>query len=106
MNIRTLALIGLLGLGAATSLYAPPASARTYVDVNIGYGRPPPPRYEHVIVRSGWVWAPGHWSWRHHHYVWVPGHWVRERRGYVWVGPRWEPYGPNWRYHDGYWQRR
>ncbi len=103
MNIRTLALIGLLGVGAATNFYAPTASAHPYI--GIGYGPPPPPRYERVIVREGWVWAPGHWRWHGHHYSWVPGRWIRERRGYEWVGPRWEPYGPHWRFHEGYWAR-
>lgn len=105
MNLRTLATIGLLGLCAASAaIYTPQAQARTFVSISVGVG-PPPPRYEHIVVREGYVWAPGYWRWRHGRYVWVDGYWMRPRSGYVWVGPRWEPNGPHWRFHAGYWAR-
>ena len=105
MSLRMLALIGLVGLSAATaSFYAPPVQARTYISFSVGVP-PPPPRHERYVVREGYVWAPGYWRWRGHRYVWVNGYWVRERPGYVWVGPRWESRGPHYHFHEGYWTR-
>jgi hypothetical protein len=105
MNLRMLAAIGSLGLGAAGTLYAPPAQARGYVAVEIGVP-PPPPRHETIVVREGYVWAPGYWRWHRHRYAWAEGYWLRERPGYVWVGPRWAPRGSHWHFNHGYWERR
>lgn len=104
MLIRNIALIGLLGFGTAATICTPPAEARTYVAVNLGHA-PPPPRYERVVVREGYVWAPGYWRWDGYGYVWVGGYSVRARHGYHYVGPYWAPYGHHhWRYHGGYWR--
>jgi hypothetical protein len=71
---------------------AMPAGAQIIVD-----HAPPPPRDERVPApRHGYVWAPGHWEWRHGHHVWVGGTWLRERRGYVY-------HAPNWVQRDGHW---
>jgi hypothetical protein len=85
-------------------VYTPPADARGYISLNINTA-PPPPRYERVVVRPGYVWAPGYWRWDGRRHVWVEGYWIRERPGYVWVGPRWEQYGGGWRFSAGYWNR-
>ena len=104
---RTFALLTALGLGLGASAYAPEAAAGTQVSVQIGVA-PPPPRYEIVPPpRIGYVWAPGYWRWdpyaRRH--VWIVGRWMPARRGYYYRPPRWEHYGPGWRFHDGYWGR-
>jgi hypothetical protein len=107
MMIRTLALIGLLGFGTAATVYTLPAEARTYIGINLGYAPPPPPpRYERVVAREGYVWAPGYWRWNGRRHVWINGYWMRGRPDYNWVGPRWEPYGHRARFHAGYWGRR
>ena len=109
MTTRSLVLIGLLCLGTAATVYTPPVEARTFVDVDVDVGvPPPPPRPEPVIVRAGYVWAPGYWRWDPyvHHHVWVPGRYYHERHGYVWVAAGWGqgPHG-GWHYHHGYWGR-
>ncbi|WP_073051881.1 YXWGXW repeat-containing protein [Kaistia soli] len=39
---------------------------------------PPPPRAERrPPPRRGYVWMPGHWTWRRGRYVWISGHWAR-----------------------------
>ncbi len=78
-----------------------PALADVYIDV-----APPPPRYEVVPPpRHGYVWAPGHWVWRHRHHVWVRGRWIRARHGYYWHPDRWEEHGGRWVYRSGGWYR-
>jgi hypothetical protein len=44
-------------------------------------GRPtqPPPRFERVRPRRGFMWVRGDWTYRHGRYVWVAGHWQRQR---------------------------
>jgi len=100
---RNLAMIGLLLLGSATAVYTPPVEARTYVDVNIGVA-PPAPRYERVVVRRGYVWAPGYWQWRHNRHYWVNGYYVRERVGHRWIPAHWQQ-GPRgrWYFVRGHW---
>lgn len=67
---------------------------------------PPPPREEAVPApRHGYVWAPGHWEWRHRHHVWVPGKWLRERRGYVYHVPTWTERDGHWVMERGGWRR-
>ena len=82
MTTRNLALIGLLCLGTAGGVaYTPPVEARTFVDLDINVA-PPAPRYEQVVVRPGYVWAPGYWRWDGHgHHVWVGGYYMHERAG-------------------------
>jgi len=103
---RTLALIGLLCLGTAATVYTPPVEARTYVDVDVNLA-PPAPRYERVVVRRGYVWAPGYWRWYGGRHVWVHGYYIRERPGWVWVPHHWVQ-GPRggWHMVQGHWARR
>lgn len=88
---------------AVIACLASPAKAEVYYDVVVT-NPPPSPRYEVVPVsRSGHVWAPGYWNWKHSRHVWTPGHWVEARPGYVWVNERWEHDGNEWRLARGYW---
>jgi hypothetical protein len=74
-----------------------PAAAQ--LDIRIGIA-PPAPRYEVVPApRSGYVWAPGVWTWNGGQYVWRAGHWVDARPGYRYVPERWEPYWADGRQH-------
>jgi hypothetical protein len=101
MIIRTLALTGLLAVGAGTAIYMTPAQARTFVSVQIA---PPPLRHENVLIRPGYVWAPGYWRWNGRQYVWIGGRYIVVRAGQAWVHPYWEQRGPRWFYHEGYWR--
>jgi hypothetical protein len=100
---RTLALIGLLCLGTAATVYTPPVEARTYVDVDVDIA-PPAPRYEQVVVRRGYVWAPGYYRWEGGRHVWVGGSYMRERPGHRWVPAHWAqgPHG-RWHFYAGHW---
>lgn len=106
MTTRTIALIGLLCLGTAGTTYTPPAEARTYVDLDINVP-PPAPRYERVVVRPGYVWAPGYYRWEGGRHVWVNGYYMRARPGWVWVPHHWVQ-GPRggWHFVPGHWARR
>ena len=106
MTTRTLALIGLLCLGSAATVYTPPAEARTYVSLGINVA-PPPPRHERIVIRRGYVWAPGYWRWEGRRHVWRGGYYIRERPGYVWVAAGWYrgPHG-HWHQRPGYWRHR
>ncbi len=107
MSLHKSLLAALLTVAALGSAALPTAAqARGYVAISVGV-RPPPPRYERVIARPGWVWAPGHWRWapRAQRYVWAPGYWIAARPGWRWVGPRWVPRGPHWVFRAGYWAR-
>jgi len=67
---------------------------------------PPPPRDETIpAARRGYVWAPGHWEWRHNRHVWASGHWIRERRGHHWEADRWEERDGRWVMVPGRWAR-
>lgn len=105
MSIRPLLLASLLGSVLAGGMLAGPAQARSVVELSVQTA-PPPPRFERVVVRPGYVWAPGYWHWNGHRHVWVAGRYVVERPGYVYVGPRWEHRGPGYRFHEGYWVHR
>lgn len=106
MTTRKLILPVLLTLAALGTLQAPPAQARGFVALSVGIA-PPPPRIERVVVRPGWVWAPGYWRWapRAQRYVWMRGYWMRAHPGWRWVDPRWVPQGPRWVFRAGYWSR-
>jgi hypothetical protein len=65
---------------------------------------PPPPRVEQIHPRHGFVWDPGHWVWRGHHYSWVRGHYVRERRGGEWRGGAWDRHDDHYDWHPGGWR--
>jgi len=95
--LATLAAASLLGLGAT--------AANAQVRITVG---PPAPLVETVpAARPGYVWAGGHYEWRHGQYVWVGGHWVGERRGHEWRDARWVQRGNGeWVMVGGNWERR
>ena len=67
---------------------------------------PPPPRDERMPeARRGYVWAPGHWEWRHGRYVWNNGKWLRERHGYAYRAPNWVERDGRWMMERGGWRR-
>lgn len=101
MIIRTVALTGLLSLGVGAAMYSPPVPARGFISVNIA---PPPPRYERVVVRPGYEWAPGYWRWNGRRYVWAGGRYIGSRPGHRWERSEWVHEGPHWRYRKGGWR--
>jgi hypothetical protein len=108
VTTRAIALIGLLCLGTAGGFAcAPPAQARSYVNVDVDVA-PPAPRYERVVVRRGYAWTPGYWRWDNvgRRHQWVGGVYVAERPGYVWRPHRWNRgEGGRWRFEEGRWDR-
>ena len=65
---------------------------------------PPPPRYEEVVVRPGFVWMQGRWNWNGGQWVWMGGHYERERVGYIWAPGRWEMRGNRHVWVEGEWR--
>jgi hypothetical protein len=67
---------------------------------------PPAPRVERgPAPRRGYVWAPGHWEYRHGRYVWTRGIWLRERHGYAYNAPTWVERDGRWVMERGGWRR-
>jgi hypothetical protein len=64
---------------------------------------PPPPRHEVVVVRPGFVWISGRWTWSGGRYVWADGYYERERAGYIYAPGRWERRGRGHVWVDGRW---
>jgi hypothetical protein len=95
-------LIAALLAGSLGSITAPATSA-----VVVIREAPPPPRAERVPApRRGYVWAPGHWEWRHGQHQWQRGTWVRERRGYTYREPVWHERDGRWVMSRGGWERQ
>lgn len=91
----------LLSLGAL----AAPATALADVAVSVQFG-PPAPVYERVPApRRGYVWAPGHYEFRHGRYAWTGGRWVGARPGYAYQAPAWVERRGRWYYSDARWDR-
>ena len=94
-------LLAALIAGSLGSVAAPAMSA-----VVIVREAPPAPRAERVpAARRGYVWAPGHWEWKHNRHAWVRGNWVRARRGYVYNAPTWQERDGGWQMERGGWRR-
>src|SRR5262249_36181008 len=66
---------------------------------------PPPPQYEEVVVRPGYVWIGGHWNWQNR-WIWAPGYYEVDRPGYVWAGGGCTHPGASPPYPPGYWRPR
>jgi len=87
---------------ASFGTVAVPAVAAVYVI----HQAPPAPREEAMpSPRHGYVWAPGHWEWRHNRHAWVGGNWIRARHGYVYNAPTWEERNGGWHMRRGNWAR-
>src|SRR4051812_18920287 len=68
-----------------------------------GRGQPPPPAFEEVRPRRGYVWVEGGFEWRHGRYVRLPGHWERERMSRRWQPGHWEVAGDHYVWVRGAW---
>lgn len=91
----------LLSLGA----FVLPATAQAQVGVSVQIG-PPAPVHEVVPApRPGYVWAPGHYEYKHNRYVWNQGNWMKARPGYAYHAPTWEQRNGRWNYNQGRWDR-
>lgn len=87
-------------MAASLAVVAVPAAAQGYARV-----APPPPREEAIpALRPGYVWAPGHWEWRHGDYRWVNGAWLHERHGYHYHPHAWVERDGRWYLEGGHWQ--
>lgn len=95
----------LLGVAFAAALMGVGVAAQAQIAITVA---PPAPRYEVVpAAREGYVWAPGHWEWRHGEYVWDAGRWMPERRGYEYHESRWVQRGNGeWVLVGGNWEHR
>ena len=99
MSMKNVLLYALIAAGAA----AMPAAAQ--ININIGVA-PPAPRYEVVPApRSGYVWAPGYWTWHGDRYIWLRGRPIVQRSGYRWEPDRWENREGRYFRHAGQWER-
>ena len=98
MALRGAVLCVALGLGAASL----PAFAESRVVIRVA---PPALQVEEVpAARSGYLWAPGYWSWQNRQHVWATGHWERERRGQSYQSARWEQRGERYYFAPAHWQ--
>ena len=92
----------ILGAIVASTLGAMPlvSSAAIYVDI-----APPEPRVEVIPhARPGYVWAPGHYVYRHGEYRWVPGRYIREVRGRYYHPAHWEERNGRWVFVEPRWR--
>lgn len=65
---------------------------------------PPPPRYETLEVRPGFVFISGRWANNGGRWDWRPGYYERERVGYSWEAGRWERRGRGHVWVEGRWR--
>jgi hypothetical protein len=101
MNKLQKLLIAGLVAGSFGSVAAP-----AMADTVIIRQAPPAPRNEPIPqARRGYVWAPGHWDYRHGRYVWTRGTWLRERHGYAYNAPTWVERDGRWVMERGGWRR-
>ncbi len=102
---RTLTIAASIVLGTAALM---PLSSQAQTDFRVVINSAPPAaRFEHVPPpRHGYVWAPGHWEWRHGRYHWSQGVWIRERSGYSYAPPAWVQHDGHWVMQPSRWDRR
>jgi len=67
---------------------------------------PPPPRYETVAYRPGFIYVHGNWNRVGHRWVWHDGYYERERPGYVYAHGRWDRRGDRYVWVNGGWHAR
>ena len=96
----------LLAAGLAVSFAAPFAAhaANFSIDVDVA---PPPPVYEQLPPREGYVVTPGYYRFDadSHKHVWVKGGYERERRGEHYVAPEWREEHGRYHFHEGHWDK-
>jgi hypothetical protein len=98
-----LVLAGSLGLGGCFVEAHPVAEPVAVVEVD---SEPPPPQYEEVVVRPGYIWIQGRWNWAGGRWVWMGGRYEPERVGYEWAPGRWEARGGRHVWVEGNWHAR
>jgi hypothetical protein len=92
----------LLSLLLAGGISSGSALARAII-VQIG---PPPAQVEVVpVMRHGYTWAPGYWSWQRDRHVWVNGRTIRARNGYQWAPDHWNERDGRHEFQHGRWTR-
>jgi hypothetical protein len=101
--------LGSLALAAsALSMGACMVTARGHVAAPVAVvevdEEPPPPRYETIEVRPGFVFISGRWVSNGGRWVWRDGYYERERVGYRWEQGRWENRGRRHVWVEGGWR--
>ena len=83
------------------------AAGTSYAQLNVNISlAPPAPQYEVMPpIPSGYVWAPGYWTWHGDRYIWIRGRPIAQRSGYLWEPDRWEHRGDGYYRHAGRWER-
>ena len=95
-TIRSLLLSALVAAAA-------PAFAQVTFNITVG---PPAPLYEVVpVMASGYVWAPGYWTWYGDRHIWIHGRTILQRTGYRWQPDVWEQRNNYYYRHPGRWER-
>lgn len=102
--LGSLVLAASLAAGAGGCLVEGHARVAEPVAVVEVDSEPPPPQYEEVVVRPGFIWIQGRWNWNGGRWVWMGGHYERERAGYVWAPGRWEARGGRHVWVEGSWR--
>ncbi len=102
--LGSIVLVGSLAAAAGGCVVSGEAHVRAPVAVVEVESEPPPPRYEEVVVRPGFVFIQGRWNWNGGQWVWMNGHYERERVGYVWAPGRWERRGNRHVWVEGEWR--
>lgn len=101
--LGSLALAASLAVSAGGCLVEGHARVAEPVAVVEVDSEPPPPQYEEVVVRPGFVWIQGRWNWNGGRWVWMSGRYERERAGYVYAPGRWEMRGNKHVWVEGRW---
>jgi len=86
----------------AAGLSACTATAQPVYDSDF---EPPPPQYEQVTDRPGYVWIEGYWGRVNNDWRWQPGHYDVARPGYAWRAGGWARQGNRWHYTEGRWEQ-
>jgi YXWGXW repeat-containing protein len=102
--LGSLALAASLAISAGGCVVRGQATVAEPVAVVEVDSEPPPPQYEEVVVRPGFIWIQGRWNWQGGRWVWMGGHYERERAGYVWAPGRWEARGNRHVWVEGQWR--
>jgi len=103
MKLRTI----LSAVAVASALAGPFAARAANFSVDIDVAPPPPPAYEQLPPREGYVVTPGYYRFDadSHKHVWVPGEYERERPGEHYVAPEWRQEQDHYHFNEGHWDR-
>ena len=107
-RITTTVLIATALILPLSMVSSPPAAARVFVGISVGYAPPPLVWYPQPICPGyGYYWVPGYWAWGSYGYYWVPGAWVWPPRiGFYWTPGYWGWRAGYYWWHRGYWGPR